>query len=126
MVIFVLAMVITILMTIVSEKMAVFGWSENCHFRHRCPLGRRTGKLWKPLKPLPDAETPEMYIYTLLEKYLRCEAAAIKVQAPRPAVCGPAGVGATGVAAGATRPLPHLSRCLTATSAGPARAAAPA
>ena len=45
MVILVLAMVITILMTIAIEKMTVFGWSENCRFRRRQPLGERTGKL---------------------------------------------------------------------------------
>ena len=32
MVILVLAMVITFLMTIASEKMMVSGWAENCHF----------------------------------------------------------------------------------------------
>ncbi len=47
MVILVLAMVIRIVMTIASEKMAVFGWSENGHFRHRHLLGERTDKLWK-------------------------------------------------------------------------------
>lgn len=35
-------------------------------------------------------------------------------------------VAATGVAAGAARPPPRLPRCLTASSAGPARAATPA
>ncbi len=64
MVIFLLAMVITFLMTIAGEKMTVFGWPENCRFRHRHPLGERTGKLQKPEKPSPDAETAEMYIYT--------------------------------------------------------------
>ncbi len=69
--IFLLAMVITILMTIASKKTMVFGWSENCRFRHRRPLGERTGKLQKPGTPSPDAGTAEMYIYTLSEKYLR-------------------------------------------------------
>ena len=69
--IFLLAMVITILMTIAGKKTMVFGWSENCRFRHRRPLGERTGKLQKPETPLPDAGTAEMYIYTLSEKYLR-------------------------------------------------------
>ena len=71
MVIFLLAMVITILMTIASEKMMVSGWSENGVFRHRCPLGERTDKLQKAKKSSPVAETPKMYIYTLLEKSLR-------------------------------------------------------
>ena len=68
MVILVLAMVITILMTIASEKMTVFGWSENCRFRHRHPHGERTGQLWKAEKPPPDAQAPEMYIYAISEK----------------------------------------------------------
>ena len=45
MVIFLLAMVITILMTIASTKKVVCVVSENCLFRHRCPLGECTGKL---------------------------------------------------------------------------------
>ncbi len=53
MVILVLAMVITILMTIASEKMMVFGWSENGRFRHRHHLGERTDKLWMVRKPSP-------------------------------------------------------------------------
>ena len=44
MVIFLLAMVITFLMTIASEKKVVSGPSENTRFRHRHPLGKRTGK----------------------------------------------------------------------------------
>ncbi len=71
MVIFVLAMVITILMTIASTLKVVFGWSENCHFRHRHTLGERTDKGEKPLKPSLSGQTPEMYIYTLSEKTLR-------------------------------------------------------
>jgi len=71
MVILVLAMVITFLMTIASKKTMVFGWPENCRFRHRRPLGEHTGKLQKPEKPSDDAETAEMYIYTLSEKYLQ-------------------------------------------------------
>ena len=65
MVILVLAMVITILMTIAGEKMMVSGWSENGRFRHRCPCGERTGKRQRPEKPWPDAETSEMYIYAI-------------------------------------------------------------
>ena len=45
MVIFVLAMVITFLMTIASEKMMVSGWPENGCFRHRSPHGERTDKI---------------------------------------------------------------------------------
>ena len=45
MVIFLLAMVITILMTIASTGKVVFGYPENGYFRHRCPLGERTDKL---------------------------------------------------------------------------------
>ena len=71
MVISVLAMVITILMTIASIKKVVFGWSENRRFRRRQPLGERTDKLQEAEKPSPEAETAEMYIYTLSEKYLR-------------------------------------------------------
>ena len=71
MVIFSLAMVITILMTIASEKMAVLGWPENCLFRRRHPLGERTGKRQRAEKPSRDAETQEMYIYAKSEKYLR-------------------------------------------------------
>ena len=71
MVIFLLAMVITILMTIASIKKVVFGWSENCRFCHRRTLGWRTDKLWKAEKPPPDAQTPEMYIYAISEKSLR-------------------------------------------------------
>ena len=74
MVILVLAMVITILMTIASTEMTVFGWSENCRFRHRRPLGERTDKLQKPEKPSPDAETREMYIYAISEKTLQYRA----------------------------------------------------
>ncbi len=65
MVILVLAMVITILMTIAGEKMMVSGWSGNGRFRHRCPYGERTGKRQRPEKPWPDAETSEMYIYAI-------------------------------------------------------------
>ena len=71
MVIFVPAMVITILMTIASEKMMVFGWSENGGFSHRCPFGKCTGKLQKPETPSSEADGPEMYIYALSEKSLR-------------------------------------------------------
>ena len=45
MVILVLAMVITFLMTIASEKMVVFGWVEKMRFRHRNTQGGRTDKL---------------------------------------------------------------------------------
>ncbi len=71
MVIFSLAMVITILMTIASEKMTVSRWPENGRFRHRCPLGERTDKTQKPEMPSPRGETEEMYIYAISEKYLR-------------------------------------------------------
>ncbi len=71
MVIFVLAMVIRIVMTIASTKMTVFRWPENSLFRHRSPHGERTGKLQKAETLLTDAETAEMYIYTLSEKTLR-------------------------------------------------------
>ncbi len=71
MVIFVLAMVIRIVMTIASTKMTVFRWPENSLFRHRIPHGERTGKLQKAETLLTDAETAEMYIYTLSEKTLR-------------------------------------------------------
>ena len=54
MVIFVPAMVITILMTIASEKMMVFGWSENGHLGHHRPPGERTGKIQKAETPSPD------------------------------------------------------------------------
>ncbi len=64
MVIFLLAMVITILMTIASTLKVVFAPSENRRFRHRSPLGERTGKLQKGETPSSHAETPEMYIYT--------------------------------------------------------------
>ena len=74
MVIFLLAMVITILMTIASTKKVVFGWSENCHFRHRRPQGERTDKWQEAEKPLTDTETAEMYIYAISEKYLRYRA----------------------------------------------------
>ena len=74
MVILVLAMVITILMTIASTLKVVFGWPENRVFRRRHPLGECTGKRQASEKPSPDAETPEMYIYTLSEKSLRCGA----------------------------------------------------
>ena len=68
---FLLAMVIRIVMTIASKKMMVSGRSENCLFRHRCPLGEHTDKLQKATKPSPDAETLKMYIYTLSEKSLQ-------------------------------------------------------
>ena len=42
---FLLAMVITILMTIASTKKAVFGFSQIDHFFHRCTLGERTDKI---------------------------------------------------------------------------------
>ena len=74
MVIFLLAMVFTILMTIASTRKAVFGWSENGHFRHRRPLGERTDKLWKGESSSPAAETPEMYIYAISEKPLQWQA----------------------------------------------------
>ncbi len=54
MVIFLLAMVITFLMTIASTLKVVFRWSENGLFRHRCTLGERTGKRQKAEKPSPD------------------------------------------------------------------------
>lgn len=41
MVIFMLAMVINIVMTIASTKKVAFGWSEKGRFRYRCPLGER-------------------------------------------------------------------------------------
>ena len=71
MVIFLLAMVITILMTIASEKMMVFGSSGNGRFRRRCPRGERTDKLQKSKTPSPEAEKAEMYIYTLSENLLQ-------------------------------------------------------
>ena len=71
MVIFLLAMVITILMTIASTKKGVFGWLEICHFRRRHPLGERTDEIQKPEKPSPGGERAKMYIYTLSEKYLQ-------------------------------------------------------
>ena len=55
MVIFSLAMVITILKTVASTLKVVFGWSENCRFPHRCPLGERTGKRQKTETPSPYA-----------------------------------------------------------------------
>ena len=58
MVILMPAMVITILMTIVSEKMMVSGWSENGVFHHRHHLGAHTDKLWKAETPSTDVETP--------------------------------------------------------------------
>ena len=45
MVILVLAMVITFLKTIASEKMVVFGWAEKMRFWHRNTQGGRTDKL---------------------------------------------------------------------------------
>ena len=75
MVIFVLAMVITILMTIASTKKVVFGWPENSLFCHRCPLSECTDKVQLSPKPSPDAERPKMYIYTFSEKTLRCSMA---------------------------------------------------
>lgn len=88
MVIFLLAMVITILMTIASIKKTVFGWSENCHFRHRHPLGGRTDKRQKAERPSPEAERPEMYIYTFSENTLRYPSAnyppALAVRKPAP------------------------------------------
>ena len=80
MVIFLLAMVIRNVMTIASEKMTVFRWSENWLFRHRCPIGEHTDKRQKTERPLPDAETAEMYIYTLSEKTLQ----ALKWAGPYP------------------------------------------
>ena len=74
MVIFSLAMVTTILMTIASEKMTVSRWPENGRFRHRCPHGERTDKLWKGESSSPAAETPEMYIYAISEKPLQWQA----------------------------------------------------
>ena len=53
MVIFLPAMVITILMTIAGEKKVVFGRSENGHFRHRHHLSERTDKKQKAETPLP-------------------------------------------------------------------------
>ena len=70
-VIFLLAMVITILMTIAGTLKVVFGQSENTLFRHRCPHGECTDKRQKPEKPSPDAERAKMYIYTFSEKSLR-------------------------------------------------------
>lgn len=83
-----LAMVITILMTIASIKKTVFGWSENCHFRHRHPLGGRTDKRQKAERPSPEAERPEIYIYTFSENTLRYPSAnyppALAVRKPAP------------------------------------------
>ena len=74
MVILVLAMVIRIVMTIASEKMVVFGWSENGHFRHRHLLGERTDKVQKTETASPNAKRAEMNIYTLSEKTLQQQA----------------------------------------------------
>ncbi len=71
MVILVLAMVITVLMTIASTKMTVFSPSENSHFRRRYPHGECTDKGQKPQKPSLAAETAEMYIYAISEKPLQ-------------------------------------------------------
>ena len=51
MVIFVLAMVITILMTIASTLKVVFRSSENSFFRRRCTHGECTDKLQKAKSP---------------------------------------------------------------------------
>ena len=75
MVIFLPAMVITILMTIAGKKMTVFGWSENGHFRHRHLLGERTDNLWKADSPRPMSKRPKMYIYAISEKSLRYRSA---------------------------------------------------
>ena len=58
MVIFLLAMVITILMTIASAKMMVSGWTENGHLSHRRPFGGRTGKRQKAEnhRPVPKRQ----------------------------------------------------------------------
>ena len=71
MVILVLAMVITIIMTIASTKMTVSGGLRMPVFDITAPQGERTDKRQELETPLPDAETAEMYIYTLSEKYLR-------------------------------------------------------
>ena len=71
MVIFLLAVVITIPMTIASTRKTVFRWSENTHIIHPSPPGERTDKLRKAESASPDGETPKMYIYTLSEKSLR-------------------------------------------------------
>ena len=94
MVIFLLAMVIRIVMTIASTKKVVFGWPEICHFRHRSTLGEHTDKSQKPEKPPSDAQKPQMYIYTLSEKIFTIQDSALKAERTVPTHCA-SHVGAT-------------------------------
>ena len=86
MVIFLLATVITILMTVASEKTMVFGRSKNGRFRRRYLLGERTYKLQKVEKPSPKAETSEMYIYAMSEKSLRYRTGGYLALPPCPSI----------------------------------------